>query len=76
MTMIASAASVHGGAVLIDHPTPTATRFTITMEIKATGNPGTVHSPIFRISDYAGGHDKALLEFVELLSSDHYEDIN
>ncbi len=76
MTMIASAASTHGGAVLIDHPTPTETRFTITMEIKNAANSGTVRSPVFRISDYAGGRDRALLEFVELLSSDHYEGIN
>ena len=40
---------------------------------KATGS--TLRSPVMRISDYAGGRDKALLEFADLLPTDAYDNI-
>ena len=75
MTLIRSVASTHGGTVLIDHPTPTETRVTMTIPIvKSQSND--VRSPIFRIGDYAGGWDKGLLELSDVLTADSYENIN
>ena len=75
MTLVSAVASIHGGTVLIDHPTLTQTRVTMTVAIaKDTSN--TVRSPIIRIGDYAGGRDKALLEFAEFLPEESYKNIN
>lgn len=75
MTLVSSVACAHGGTVLIDHPTPLETRITMTIPIvKSESND--VHSPIFRIGDYAGGWDKGLLELSEMLPADSYQDIN
>lgn len=75
MTLISSVACAHGGTVLIDHPTPTETRITMTIPIvKSESND--VRSPVFRIGDYAGGWDKGLLELSEILPADSYENIN
>ena len=74
MTLISAVATAHGGTVLIDHPDPQTTRVTMTITIvKDNGN--TVHSPIIRISDYAGCRDKALLEFSDFLPTDAYHNI-
>ena len=72
MTLISSVAIAHGGTVLIDHPAPNQTR--ITMSIAVIDSDTTLcHSPIFRMSDYAGGRDKSLLELSEILSADFYK---
>lgn len=75
MTLVSSVATSHGGTVLIDHPSATQTRVTMTIAItKSTGT--TVRSNVLRIGDYAGGRDKGLLEFAEVLPSDAYKKIN
>lgn len=75
MTFISSVACAHGGTVLIDHPTPTETRVTMTLPIVKSDSTA-VRSPIFRIGDYAGGWDKGLLELSEILPAEAYQDIN
>lgn len=75
MTLVSAVATAHGGTVLIDHPSETQTRVTMTVAIvKESGN--IVRSNILRIGDYAGGRDKGLLEFSEILSPDAYKNIN
>ena len=74
MTLIGAVATAHGGTVLIDHPDSQSTRVTMTIAI-AKDNSDTVRSPVMRIGDYAGGRDKALLEFADLLPSDAYDNI-
>ena len=75
MTLISAIASAHGGTVLIDHPNEKQTRVTMTIAIKKDDS-GTVRSPIMGIGDYAGGRDKALMEFAEILPNKTYENIN
>ena len=75
MTFVSAVAASHGGTVLVDHPTSTQTRVTLNIKIqKDNGN--LLRSPVLRISDYAGGWDKALLEFSEILSADSYQKNN
>lgn len=73
--LISGVASAHGGTVLVDHPTKAETRVTMTIAINKDSS-GVVRSPKMGIGDYAGGRDKALLEFAEILSSDSYKKIN
>ena len=75
MTLIKAVATAHGGTVLIDHPSALQTRVTMTIAIN-TDNAGVVRTPLLRVGDYAGGRDKGLLEFAEILPSDAYEKIN
>lgn len=75
MTLVSSVASVHGGTVLVDHPSPQETRVTMSILINKD-NSGTARSPAFRIGDYAGGRDKGLLELAEILPTDSYKKIN
>lgn len=75
MTLISAVATAHGGTVLVDHPKKGQARVTMTLSIQKD-NSGNVRSPMLRIGDYAGGRDKALLEFAEILSTDAYKDIN
>ncbi len=75
MTLISSVACVHGGTVLVDHPTPDETRITMTIAI-TKDNIDTLRSPVFRIGDYAGGRDKGLLELSEILPTESYKEIN
>lgn len=72
MTLVSAVASAHGGTVLIDHPDPYQTRITMTIAI-VKDNSGAVRSPILRISDYAGGWDKGLMELSEILPTNAYE---
>ena len=72
MTLIGAVAAAHGGTVLVDHPNDASTRVTLTIAIEK-GSDDIVRSPILRIGDYAGGRDKALLEFADLLPTDAYD---
>lgn len=74
MTLIGAVAAAHGGTVLIDHPDNQSTRVTMTIAL-IKENSDTVRSPIIHIGDYAGGRDKALLEFADLLPTDAYDNI-
>ncbi len=75
MTLISTIATVHGGTVLVDYPKEGQARVTMTLSIQKS-NSDNVRSPMLRIGDYAGGRDKALLEFAEILSTDAYKNIH
>ncbi len=71
MVLIRSAAAIHGGTVLIDHPEGAGTRITMTLAIRQdTG--GNIRSPLLRI-DYAGERDHALLELSDILPAELYD---
>lgn len=65
MVLIRSAATAHGGAVLIDQPGEKGTRITMTMVI-GQGKECQMHSPILMV-DYAGERDHALMELSDKL---------
>ena len=65
MVLVQSAAAVHGGAVLVEQPRDCGSRFTMTIAIRASSQPG-VSSPILRV-DYAGERDHALVELSDAL---------
>lgn len=71
MVLIRSAAAIHGGAVLIDHPEDAGTRITLTLAIRQNTS-GTLRSPLLRL-DYAGERDHALLELSEILPPSLYD---
>ena len=71
MVLIRSAAAIHGGTVLIDHPEGEGTRITMTMTIRQDAS-GNVRSPLLRI-DYAGERDHHLVELSELLPAELYQ---
>lgn len=75
MTLVSSVAAAHGGTVLIDHPGDRQTRVTMTLSLVKNA-PGSIRSQILPIGDYAGGRDKALLEFADILPTDSYKNIN
>lgn len=65
MVMIRSAASQHGGTVLIDHPGPQGTRVTMTLALNQSTDT-MVRSNILQV-DYAGGRDHGLIELSDCL---------
>ena len=71
MVLIRSAATQHGGTVLIDHPQSKGTRVTMTMEIRQNPTP-LVRSGIFRV-DYAGERDHSLIELSDCLPASVYD---
>ena len=71
MTLVRSAAAIHGGTVLLEQKNGTRVAMTIALRKQA---PGTLRSPILRISDYAGGRDLGLLEFSESLPASSYQE--
>ena len=70
MVLIRSAATLHGGTVLIDHPEETGTRITMTLAIRQSG--GVLRSPAHRF-DYAGERDHGLLELAGSLPHQLYD---
>ncbi len=64
MVLIRSAATAHGGTVLIDQPEGEGTRITMTLAIRQDSDP-MVRASVISV-DYAGGWDHRLLEL-----SDH-----
>ena len=74
MVLIRSAASIHGGTVLIDHPEHCGTRITMTMRIHQKAD-STVRNNILSV-DYAGERDHALIELSDVLSNSLYESGN
>ena len=70
MTLVRSAASIHGGTVLLEQTTGTKVAMTIAIRKEV---PGSLRSPKLRIGDYAGGRDLGLLEFSEVLPASSYE---
>jgi len=75
MVLISRIAACHSGTVLIDHPEDNMTRVMMTISINKDDS-GNIRTPVMRIGDYAGGRDKALLEFAEILPNSAYKDIN
>ncbi len=76
LTLVRAVASAHRGTVLIDHPEGTHTRVTMTVAIQKPDSSNTVRSTTNRVSDYAGGRDKGLLELSEVLKPSAYHKIN
>ena len=74
MTMIRSAATIHGGTVLIDQPAQGGTRVTLTIALRQPDSDTPLRSPIKSICDYAGGWDHGLTELSELLSYESYQE--
>jgi len=72
MTMIHTAATAHGGTVLVEQPDDTL-RVTFTMAVK-TGGDSAVRSPIL-IPDIYGGMDQALIELSDVLPTELYENL-
>ena len=65
MVLIRSAAAIHGGTVLIDHPEGAGTRITMTLKIRQ--NTGGAFRSAPRLPDYAGELDHGLIELSEVL---------
>jgi len=71
MTLVRSAAAIHGGTVLLEQKKGTRVAMTIALRKQS---PGILHSPTLRIGDYAGGRDLGLLEFSESLPASNYQE--
>lgn len=71
LVLIRSTAQQHGGTVLVDQPTETGTRITMTLAIRP-GSSDHVRSPILKV-DYAGERDHGLLELSDVLPADMYK---
>ncbi len=73
MVLIRSAASVHGGTVLMEHPEGMGARITMTMTIRQSGT--SLRSNVLKV-DYAGERDHGLIELAESLPASLYEKEN
>ena len=71
MVLIRSAATAHGGTVLIEQSKDTGLRLTMTMAIRQNRE-GIVRSPGLRV-DYAGEWDHSLIELSESLPASLYK---
>ena len=71
MVLIRSAATAHGGTVLIEQPKDMGLRLTMTMAIRQNRE-GIVRSPGLRV-DYAGEWDHSLIELSESLPASLYK---
>lgn len=70
MVMVRSAATAHGGTVLVDQPRGTGTRITMTLAIRKQSG-ASLRSPRLKV-DYTGEHDHCLTELAEVLPLDVY----
>lgn len=74
LSVVRSAATNHGGTVLIDHPESGGTRVTMTLDLRSRED-HLLRSPIsIPTVDYAGGHDHALLELSDVLPPSAYKE--
>jgi len=71
LVLVHAAAALHGGTVLVDHPTEPGTRITMSLAIR-TGSGVKLRSPMLKV-DYAGERDHGLLEFADILPSSVYD---
>ena len=71
MVLIRSTASAHGGTVLIDHPTDSGTRITMTLDIRRTAG-NSLSSSILKV-DYTGERDHGLIELSDVLPPEIYK---
>ena len=74
MVLIRSAATAHGGTVLIEQPKDGGTQITMTLQIRQS-NESLVRSPVHCI-DYAGERDHKLIELSETLPISVYKKEN
>ncbi len=74
LTLVRSAATVHGGTVLLDQPENGGTRICMNIPIRQSGDLllRSHRTPL----DYTGGWDHALLEFSDILPSHLYRSKN
>ena len=70
LVLVRSAATAHGGAVLIDRPEDGGTRITMTLAIRQSES--AVRSSMLRV-DYTGERDHSLIELAEFLPDALYE---
>lgn len=73
MVLIRSAAAIHGGTVLIDHPEDKGTRITMTLAIRQDS--GNLRNHPMKI-DYAGERDHGLIELSDILPPELYDALN
>ena len=71
MVLVRTAASQHGGAVLVDHPTPNTNRITMSLAMRQPKIPH-FRSPILRL-EYAGERDHGLIELADVLPPQKYK---
>ena len=71
ITIVHTAASAHGGTVLVQQTPGQSTRVTMTLQIEKTGSSETVRTSIL-IPDSYGGRDSALVELSDVLPSSLY----
>lgn len=69
--IIQAVASAHKGSLLVTIPESGKIRFCLTIPIRRDTR-GNLKSPIMR-PDYAGGHDRSLIELSDILPSSAYE---
>ena len=72
MVLIRSAATAHGGTVLIEQPKDGGLRLTLTLEIRQNRD-GSIRSPGLQV-DYAGEWDHRLIELSDSLPASLYAD--
>lgn len=72
MVLIRSAATAHGGTILIEQPKEQGMRITMTMEIRQSRN-SSLRSPALHV-DYAGEWDHSLIELSESLPVSLYKE--
>lgn len=72
LALVRTIAMIHNGTVLIDQPECGGTRVTMTVAVNNTD--AFLRSPVqFPRSDYASGHDRALLELSDVLPAKAYK---
>ena len=71
MVLIRSAATHHGGTVLMDQPQGKGARITLTMAIRQNTD-SVVRSPLLHV-DYAGGRNHSLIELADCLPPQPYD---
>ncbi len=70
MHVIAAAARLHGGTVLLETPSEGGTRVTMTLPVRSKS--GELRSGTVRV-DYTGGRDHTLVELSDVLPASFYE---
>ena len=71
LALVRSAASVHGGTVLVTGNKSGGTRVTFSIAARPSSE-DTVRTPALKLSDYAGGSDHALVELSDVLPHELY----
>lgn len=74
MVLVRSAATAHGGTVLMEQPKTGGTRITMSLAVKQSDT-GVFSSQVLTF-DYAGARDHGLIELSDILPAASYTDIN